>query len=318
MWRKSLYALLVAFVVGPLVGLAPARALTVSPVKYEFEVAAGDTVTGSVRLVNEGSATETFYMEALDFKSADNSGTPAFLDAGTSSRSMASWIKFSQSSVVLQPGGFANVNFTVSVPTTASPGGYYAGVLAGTSAPSTTGNAVGAVAKVGSLLIVTVAGPVVEKATLTGFTSSAASGASLPVDFSATLQNSGTVHLKPAGVIRITNMWGGTSAVIPVNEDGGNVLPDSSRTFTASWSKADLDEDASELAKEWKNFGFGPYTATLIMNYGDANQVVSATTSFWVMPWMMVVLFIILLVVAALLVVQYNKWVVSQAMSKRR
>ncbi len=122
MWRKSLYALLVAFVVSPLVGLAPARALTVAPVKYEFEVAAGDTVTGSIRLINEGSATETFYMEVSDFKSGDTSGSPQFIEPGLSNRSMAAWVKFSQSSVILQPGGFANVNFTVSVPASASPG----------------------------------------------------------------------------------------------------------------------------------------------------------------------------------------------------
>lgn len=131
-------------------------------------------------------------------------------------------------------------------------------------------------------------------------------------------QNSGTVHLKPQGVIRVTNMFGGTSAVIPVNAAGGNVLPDSNRVYSAKWQKAELPENASELVKEWKNFGFGPYTATLILNYGETNQVVSAETSFWVMPWMLVVLFIILLVVIALLVMQYNKWIVARAVKGKK
>jgi hypothetical protein len=317
MWRKIALCALAAIVVAPFAGMRPASALTVSPVVLEYDLEPGDAVVGSIRLTNEGETAETYYASAQDFVAGDEAGSPSFIGM-SATRSLVDWLSFQTSRVTLGPGESAYITYNLAVPAQASPGGYFAGLLFSTESPHFAGQGVGVSAATGTILLVRVAGEVVEKGAVTDFSASPASSTSLPVDFNVRFENQGTVHVKPSGVIRVTNMWGGTSAVITVNEDGGNVLPDSARVFGASWSKAELPENASELVKEWKNFGFGPYTATLILNYGESNQVVSASTSFWVMPWMLVVLFIILLVILALLVMQYNKWIVAQAMSKRR
>jgi len=313
MWRKIFFALMLTVLAVPMAALKPASALTVSPVVIEFDVKPGETVVGTIKLKNEGTAAQTYYPTVKDFVAGDDAGTPAFLDK-PGARSIISWTSFDKTAITLGGEDSDLVVYRIRVPEGASPGGYFGGLLFSSSPAGAQG--VGAVAMVGPLMLLRVAGNVVERGSLVSYTVAPESTTSLPVDFAINFQNTGTVHLKPQGVIRVTNMFGGTSALIPVNADGGNVLPDSNRVFQTMWQKAELADNASELVKEWKNFGFGPYTATLILNYGEANQVVSAEASFWVMPWMLVVLFIILLVVLALLVMQYNKWVVARSMKK--
>lgn len=319
MWRKLTLEKVSLAVAGAMlaalfVALQSASALTVSPVVIEYDVEPGQTIVGTVKLLNEGEGSETYYPNAQDFIAGEGDGVPQFVGM-SETRSLVDWVSFDKSAITLAGGSGDLVVYRISVPENAQPGGYFGGLLFSTQRPNVT-EGVGAVAQSGPLVLLRVAGDVVERGAVTSFSAEQPSSTSLPVDFNVTFANSGTVHVKPQGVIRVTNMFGGTAAVIPVNEDGGNVLPDSDRSFMSTWQKAELPENASELVKEWRNYGFGPYTATLIMNYGETNQVVSATTNFWVMPWMLLVLFIILLVILALLVMQYNKWIIAQAKKK--
>lgn len=312
MWRKLSIAAMTAALFAPIMNVLPAAALTVSPVVIEHEADPGDEIVGTIKLHNEGAETETYYTSVQDFVGSDEAGTPKFVGVNPG-RSLVDWVNFNRSSVAIDSGDGELVVYTIKVPKNATPGGYFGGLLFSTSDPKAA-NGVGAVGATGPLLLVRVSGSVTEKASIASFVSSQESSTSLPVDFKVRVQNEGTVHVKPAGVIRITNMFGGVSAVIPVNAGGGNVLPGGARAFSESWEKEALADNASELMKEWKNFGFGPYTATLILNYGEGRQVMSASDSFWVMPWMIMVLFLVLIAVALLLIAQYNKWVIARAM----
>lgn len=316
MWRKLFFALVLAAVAAPAALLSSTQALTISPVVVEYEADPGQTVVGTVKLKNEGTGTETYYAYAKDFVAGDEAGVPQFLEKDSPTRPLAKYVSFDKSEVTLKGGESDLVIYRISIPESATPGGYFAGLLFGTSPPTATG--VGAVAATGPLVLVRVSGNIVEKANLKEFSVKPTSATSLPVDFTIGLENKGTVHVKPQGVIRVTNMFGGTSAVIPVNELGGNVLPDSARSFMTTWQKTELPENASELSKEWNNFAFGPYKATLVMTYGETNQTLTSSTNFWVMPWMLIVLFIILVVVVVLLVIQYNKWIIARSMQMPR
>ena len=310
MWRKFIFIFVLAVLIVPMAAIQPASALTISPVIIEFDVNPGETVVGTIKLKNESQNQETYYAQVQDFVAGDEAGTPSFIGKAKT-RSLVDWTSFDKKNITLGEGDSDLVIYRIHVPKDASPGGYFGGLLFSSSQVGAEG--VGAVAMTGPLVLLRVAGNIVERGNLISYDVQPDSSTSLPVDFTMNFQNTGTVHLKPAGVIRVTNMFGSTVSNIPVNANQGNVLPNSSRVFKAKWQKTELPENTSELVQEWKNFGFGPYTATLIMNYGETNEVVSAETSFWIMPWMLVILFIILLAALALLVVQYNKWVVAHA-----
>ncbi|OQA02598.1 MAG: hypothetical protein BWY68_00951 [bacterium ADurb.Bin400] len=81
-------------------------------------------------------------------------------------------------------------------------------------------------------------------------------------------QNNGNVHLKPTGEIFINNIFGRKVATLRVNEDAGNVLPNSIRKFQIDWDKYNR---------------FGRYTAQAGLIYGDGKSATGKTV-FWVIP----------------------------------
>ena len=107
-------------------------------------------------------------------------------------------------------------------------------------------------------------------------------------------------------------------ASIPVNGDFKGVLPNSIRKFTFGWQKAAVGEDWSELKKEWKNFGLGKYTATLVLNYGspDNQRVIVDEREFTVWPWRLLLIFVGAALFAVLLFIilmrAYNLAVIRQ------
>ena len=156
----------------------------------------------------------------------------------------------------------------------------------------------------------------------------------MPIDFYLRFENSGSVHLKPFGEIRIANILGAPVAAVLMNQakqpDGkiapvGNVLPKSTRKFDARWQKS---EDAAkpagfleQLDYEGRNFALGLYTATLNLEYGTKGETATAQTSFWVLPWRVILVYgaigIMILVLLFFGVGRYNRWIVRRARSQK-
>lgn len=302
--------MVMAVLVVPTMMLSSAHALTASPVLLDYSVDPGDTVVGTIKLRNEGTAQETYYPLIRDFVAGEDGETPSFIEP--SATSSAGWASFEKSPVTVGAGEDEQVVFRIKVPDNATPGGHYLGLLFTNQNPAIT-EGVGVSGAVGPIVLLNVSGNIIEKGSIAGFTVSPTSSTSLPVTFETRFKNAGNSHLKPQGSIMITNWLGSVVANVPVNLDGRNVLPNSTRQFSATWQTVELPEDASELVKEWRNFGFGPYKATLRMAYGEGQQVVAAQNSFWVMPWMLVIIAVIFLAILLVLLMQYNRWIVSRA-----
>lgn len=310
MLKNVLCSIFVAMLAVPALALHSASALTTSPVLLEYSVDPGDTVVGTIKLRNEGESPETFYPLVRDFVAGEDGETPSFIEAGPGSS--APWVSFETPTVPIRAGEDEQVVFRINVPKDATPGGHYVGLLFSNQNP-TVSQGVGVSGAVGPIVLLNVSGNIVEKGTIASFTATPSSATSLPIEFETRFKNAGNSHLKPRGVIVITNWLGSTVASINVNEDARNVLPNSTRQFSTAWQKTELPENASELVKEIRNRAFGPYKATLRMSYGESEQIVAAQTSFWVMPWMIIVVIVICFAIFLVLLMQYNKWIVSRA-----
>jgi hypothetical protein len=128
----------------------------------------------------------------------------------------------------------------------------------------------------------------------------------LPTTFEIKVQNSGNIHLIPVGDIFIDQGDTKDIAVFPVNEGRGNVLPQSGRTLTASWSdgfavKVPKEENGAVVRNDngetvyttkWDftkadKFRFGKYTANLLLVYdnGERDIPLEASVDFWIIPW---------------------------------
>ena len=300
-----------------------AQAVSVSPPILELDARKGDVITEKIRITNDSDTEKTYYVSVERFVAEGEGGAASFIPSDDPLE-LANWINFSTTQVTIGPEERKVVPFSISVPTNADPGGHYASVFLSTTPPATTGagSQVSIGGRVGVLILVRVEGNVVESASILDFAATPVTS-SLPTQFKARVQNQGNVHLKPRGNITINNMLGGIAAVVDVNNQGSNVLPDSVRELDAEWVK-NPNSVAGENASFWSkyrqerdNFALGKYTADLSLVYGGAGKTLSATTTFWVIPWryLLVKLIWLAIIVAALVfgIKKYNEWIIAKA-----
>lgn len=271
----------------------PAAALSITPPVFEVQASPGQTIVETLRLFNDGSEPIAIASEFANFthKADDEvTGAPELYPADEvrDGRGLAPWMRVVNAPKTLAPGERGYLEFEIRVPSDADPGGRFGAVVIqpGTEAP---GSGVGVIGNVAALVILRIEGEVVEDLGVTSLAPSRGLYARLPAEFSARVENRGTVHARPHGILTITDLFGRVAAVLPVNVESKGVLPGSARRYAAVWSKSD-DEGGNELVRQWRNFAIGRYTATLELRYGSDSKRATAETAFWVFPWLVVLL----------------------------
>jgi len=283
------------------------QGLEISPPIRDIKADPGQTITTSIKLRNVTSETLITKSELNDFVSGGEDGQPKILleDGETSPYTMKEWIS-TIPSISLKPTEQKPVRITVSVPADASPGGHY-GVVRFTGYPANgKKDSVSLSASIGALLLVNVSGDVHESGELDEmFTSQNEHRRWLfeygPVTLSEKIKNTGNIHFKPMGSVRVTNMFGREVGTYQVNEKNGNVLPNSTRRF---------DQFVD------KKFLIGLYHAQADIVYGDSNKILSRTISFWVIPYKLIIIVLLLLALVIFLIKRYNKYIVKRSSKK--
>lgn len=261
-------------------------ALTISPVKIEMTVDPGKTVHGEIELFNEQDEIKNFYTSYENFESHGDSGAPYFIGKKDG---LATWIT-TDPSVTIGSGERILVPYTISVPSNAKPGGYFAAIFFGSKSPeSVEGGEVSIGGKIGILILLRVAGDVEESAGLIDFKTKneVRFFSTLPVSFEYGFNNTGGDRVVPRGEIKIKNMFRFTSAEFPANENIGSVLPNSTRRFESSW-KERTDESRNffeTLILQIKDFHFGWYSAYMNITWGESAQSIGASYNFFIIPW---------------------------------
>jgi len=322
------YGLLVGLCFGLvcLHGVRPAwaldqRSLSVAPTKTELILEPGQSWTGSVGFAIDIPDQVFLSFRVMDFKALDESesGVPYFFEPlPNQTRGILSrWIKIQavdQSEIV--PLDFFQIPVTISIPQNADPGGYYAAVIFDTVPISDLDDASGSAtaSSVGSLFLVTVPGEIDEQAELVEFYSQQDVYPNPPLDFVTRVLNQGTLHIRPEGEIIVKNSFGFEVMRLPVNQENGNILPDSIRKFDSSAGN-------SRILFSIGSFDFvvgrplmmGRYTATLELWYGSDQRFLTARDVFWVLPWPVIILvwggLIVFLFLTRRFHLAYMRWV---------
>jgi hypothetical protein len=294
--------------------------ITISPVRIEDLVNPGESLVKILKVTNSSPSSKTLYGFLKDFKSGNESGAPILIDPGSEEGSyLASWIDLPSEGVDFAPGEEKQISFTINVPADAGPGGYYGGVYFGTKPPRLNidsedkgaGIAIGQ--QSGALVLLQVKGDVLEEADIREFnTDKELYGTPFDVTFITRIENKGNVHVKPIGFITVTNMFGKEVISLPMNESGGNVLPQSIRRFEEKWSD---------------QMGFGRYFVKLVLSYGtnvslggQGKTTLEAGKYLWIMPWRIIVpallSIIIVLSIFILMIRLYKNKAVRKAMQQ--
>ncbi len=269
--------------------------LTVSPPLAEYEIKPGESITKRIKVTNPINKQVKVYPTALDFNAKGETGEPGFSkpDENKSSYSLAGWISFSKTYLVLEPQEVEEFDYTIKAPNNAEPGGHYGVVFFASEAPDAQEDIsqVTISTMVGSLVLVKVPGFIVENAKLETF-SAPWFLFKTPVNFNTRISNLGNLHFKPKGEIIIKNFFGQQKDSIDFNSIGGNVLPESIRRFENSW------EPKTSLF-----YPLGRYTAELKLKYGDSQKDITATVAFWIIPiWFIIVLIIVFVLIVYFLI----------------
>ncbi len=208
--------------------LAPTRAqaVSVSPLRQTVVIDPGERQIVEMEVVNADGQEKTVVFEADAF-TLDADGRPVF---GQDDEAVV-WVTPEIQSIELAPGGRETARFIIAVPAEAEPMSHYLALFAA-ELPGLGGVGIGT--RVGSLLFLHVGGTATESLEIEDFSYPAGWVRDTSAAYQLTLKNTGTIHVIPAGTIRVSNWWGETIAEIPVNAAGRKMLPYTS--WREAWS----------------------------------------------------------------------------------
>jgi hypothetical protein len=254
---------------------APEITLSLSPQIFDISANPGEEISNSFRIVNGEDREIALKTSVKNFTVGDEEGGVELTDEETN-WSLASWVTVSPTEISLDPLGSKIFDFTIEVPIGAEPGSHFGAIIVRTDAAELNQTGPSVAQEIGPLILVKVAGEVVEGAEIDSFGSTRTFWFTGPVRVETRLKNTGNVHFKPSGSITIKNTFGGEVTTLNLSEQ--NVLPDSIRSLVDEWDPG--------------VFAFGRYTADLSMVYGSDDTILIASTSFYVFPVLMSVLVI--------------------------
>jgi hypothetical protein len=279
--------------------------LVTAPAPLSLVGKPGQSVQAKLSIKNAGLTDELLTASTYPFGAYKDAGQPQLRDA-TAADTYLKWMTFSPATFTAHPNEWVEVTATISIPADAAFGYYYAVVFSRAHTDAAGAGQTGLEGGTAALVLLDVDVPGAKRTLeINQFTAPALSEF-LPVDFSVSVKNTGNVHAAPRGNIFLERGGDKNVAILEVNPALGNILPNSSRVFDASWQDgtpywADKVVDGKVLhnpdgsldrSLSWKGLDvtklrMGHYTATLIMTYDDGTRDVplQATVSFWVIPW---------------------------------
>lgn len=298
---------------------APGQALEIAPPVLNLKADPGETVKTTINLRDVSTSSLVVRNQINDFVAYGEDGTPKILlddTEETSPYSLKAWVQ-PLPQLTLKPKEVNKLPLTIRVPKSAAPGGYYAVIRFTASAPGLDGTGVSLSASLGTLVLLRVNGEAKEAMSVEEF-SATKNGEknwlfeSQPIKFVTRVRNNGSVHEQPTGQIAVKDMFGNAVANVNVNLNQSNVLPASVRRF----------EPILDSSVIGNRLLLGRYTADLKLTYGANGQTLSASTSFWVIPYRLIAFAIVLLVIAFIVLRiglrRYNERLIERSRSRRR
>jgi len=259
-----------------------ANTLRVSPVRTDIQIEAGEQKIVEVTVTNVTDQPLSVRPIQNDFIAGDESGTPALILDETEfapSHSLKRFLEPLQTAVI--PAGESKTfEVVIIVPADAQAGGYFGAVR---FAPSSVadGGQVNLSASVASLILLTVPGDIVEKLDLTDFTiqQNGVNGdvfrGSDDLQVAVRFQNTGNVQIGPFGKVSVLK---GNDLIYEADFNNKTprdvILPDGARAW---------DIPLEDLGD------FGYYSVTATFTYGENNQTIEITKTFWIIPWSLVI-----------------------------
>ena len=288
--------------------------LSISPTVSQLTVKPGGSDNVKITLKNVTTDDVVAKAEVDDFTSNNVDGNPKIItnQTQTTPNSIRKFVT-NLDNVSLAKGEQKQVVLDVEVPKDTPAGAYY-GIIRYRAVPSVLAQPgagqVSLTASVGTIVLVTVPGNLREQVQAKGIhvyrgTREGTFFVRPPDKIGITIQNFGNGFEQPFGTIEVHNTFNKTVTSFAFNnpKELGNVLPNSSRTFTNS---------VKGINK------IGRYTVLASVSYGNGSQVLTLKKEFWYIPyWLVITVVLVLAALIFLAVRSYRQYTRSGRRSRR-
>ena len=254
-----------------------AKGVQVSPVRFDWDINAGEERTAVVNLKNYSDKKYKVEVDLEDFYVSSDTTEAKFFIPNEShplyAYDVINWIE-GPKTIDLGPGEGKDVIFKVKVPENTPTGGYYGAIFFRTSINNegeiVNGNRVIVNQRVGVLLVMAVKGaePISIDGVLKDFRAKRKIFWSSPAELTTTIQNTGNLHYKMIGTFEI-NKFGRKIFTEDIPER--IIYPGSFRQYVHDWG--------------FSAWSFGYYKAKIDFISLDQKVHLVGEKSFWVIPW---------------------------------
>lgn len=329
--KKKLFLSIVATSVAFVGFFQTASALTVSPARVEVSGDPGAFVNGEIVLFNNDLEEKTYFISSENFEPRGDSGAPYFIGKNGG---LATWISVEGTSVVIPPQGEVSVPYTIRIPSSTTPGGYFAAIFFGTQPPSGSvdGGDVAVGGKIGVLILLRVNGDIEESGGLVSFEAlnSRKFFTQTPIVMQYRFNNTGGDRVVPRGSVFVKNMFGSTIEELKANANEGSVLPGSMRRFEMVWGdilgvSQSVEGEVVETLNffeharlQLKDFRFGRYRIDIDIVWGQSGTQTAKNHFFvYIIPWQLLVIIITLFTLVTFMfkrfLKKYNQMILKNA-----
>ncbi len=267
--------------------------LLVAPVRQEITLKPSEQTSISVRFFNQGDSPVSGILRVADFLVLDKEGTPTIVEETSQASprfSASAWFTLPYDRITIAANDKVETPVKISVPADARPGGRYVAVYfqpggevpGATFTPREAGT--GVASRIASLVYIRIPGDAAEKALISSLFAKSFYEYG-PIEVKTEILNRGDYHIRPKGVLSLSNMFGGAADQNSLKEE--NIFPDTARSYT------------NKLGSKWM---LGRYKIELSASYGDKGQALSRAISIWVFPWRLALLIILTLIIIYLII----------------
>lgn len=253
---------------------ATTQSFQISPPTANYAANPGAQTKGTVKVTNLTDTAISLKIGKQNFVAKGEEGEIELVDNANPLYSLAPWFVISEPTVDVPARATKEVHYVIDIPANAEPGGRYGSILFSSAAPKLPSGVSGATVQqnIAAIVFQRINGAAVEKLDLKSFAPDKNFSEYGPVKLLARVENTGTVHEKAVGTIKIKNMLGFTVETLPLDEHF--VIPGAIRRLHNDWPTSGKKHP----------FMIGRYTAELSATYGSG-QKLTASTSFVVFPW---------------------------------
>jgi hypothetical protein len=228
---------------------AAQREITLTPTSASPVIAPGQAHTDSFQVMNNGQSGYAYSIYSSPYHVQGEDYSPRFTPV-SHTIDPSKWFSFSRTSGQSNPGQVIAIDYTIHVPGTTPPGGYYATIFAQTVSPKSNSSSVELSQRVGEIIYIQVAGPVTQGGAVLSWNSSLLQSA--PVIATTRLKNSGNLHYAATINVTVKDVFGNTKYTYDTTR---RVLPKTVRQIPIRWDEAPIfglfkvSGDASYLNK---------------------------------------------------------------------